>query len=1145
MNDEPGGGGAQVHAANPTESVWVSANAGTGKTRVLVDRISRLLLAGTEPGKILCLTFTKAAAAEMANRLNRRLSHWAAIGDEERKVELAELFGRPATDEETAKAARLFAETVEAPEGLHIRTIHSFCESLLGRFPLEAGVAPHFSVIDERTTEELRTEARDRLLADVFLQKPAALTGALGLLAELVNEDQFADIMRELDAGRGRIEALLKIHGSVDKLLAAGRSALGLDAGETKEQVVAVACDEDAFDHAALSAARDALGDGSPTDKERGKAIAAWLGKEPAKRAESFFAEYAPVFVKKDGEAKAATSLVTKKLAEKNAEAAAAMLAEQARVLSVLDRLKAIATVEATSALLVVGEALIGAFERLKRARALIDYDDLIESARRLLATDGGVSWVHYKLDGGIDHVLVDEAQDTAPGQWDVVAALSGDFFAGESGHDEPRTVFAVGDEKQSIYSFQGADPARFGVMEEHFGTLVEAAGGDWRPVEMNLSWRSVPAVLKAVDAVFGPAEAADGLSWRDRPIQHNFKRAGQGGVVELWPTVKPADGGDDDPWDAPLDQLSAQSPQSRLAERIAGHIRDWLDSGEVLESAKRPIRPGDVMILVRTRGAFAEEVVRALERKDVPVAGRDRLVLTDHLGVMDLIALGRFVLLPEDDLNTAVVLKGPFVELDDDHLFELAHGRAGTLWQALADRAGDDAAFGAARDKLAHVLGRADTVAPYEFYAGVLGGGGLSDLLAHLGAEVREPVEEFLSAALSFEREHAPSLQGFLHWMETGQTQIKRDLEQGRDEVRVMTVHGAKGLQANIVFLADTCSPPRPQSDARLRWGGGGDGFVLWPVVADNEGELTARLRAEARLESEREYRRLLYVAMTRARDRLYVAGWEGRTPPPAGCWYRMIEAAVDEGWVEIALGDGDTGRRLVTKQTEPPDGVADELPLTGGGISLPDWAAVPPPAEPAPPRPLAPSRTEDDEPPVGSPLADDGQMRFKRGRLVHRLLQSLPEVDPSAREAAARRFLAGPAHGLDAAARADILAETMAVLDHPDFASLFAPGSRAEVPITGVIGEVGDGEPRVVSGQIDRLAVTEDEVVVVDYKTNRPPPETEADVADVYLRQMAVYRQALRLIYPDRPVRACLLWTDGPRLMELGEAVLDGALD
>jgi ATP-dependent helicase/nuclease subunit A len=502
----------------------------------------------------------------------------------------------------------------------------------------------------------------------------------------------------------------------------------------------------------------------------------------------------------------------------------------------------------------------------------------------------------------------------------------------------------------------------------------------------------------------------------------------------------------------------------------------------------------------------------------------------------MDLIALGRFLLLPEDDLNLAVVLKGPLIGWDDDQLFALAHDRQASLWAVLRERP-----EAAACQTLAALLAQVDFKPPFELYAELLGaGGGRRRILARLGQDANDPIDEFLDLALSYERDHAPSLEGFLHWLERGETQIKRDLEQGQDQVRVMTVHGAKGLEAPIVFLADTVRVP--DKTPALLWpadhaSGSDDAQIggsapLWAPIRAMEERVIQQARTDAEQARDREYRRLFYVALTRAADRLYICGFEGKTGRKAHCWYDMAWralAALPEITKPAELAGG---MRLRSDQDKaPPASQATVKPVRH---SLPDWASRPAPTEPVPPRPLAPSRPEEAEPSAASPLSDGGQARFQRGNHIHRLLQTLPDHEEARREAAAARYLALPAHVIAPAQQREILAETMAVLRHPDFAPIFGPGSRAEVPLTALL------SGRVISGQVDRLLVTDSEILVIDYKTNRPPPVRIAEVDASYLRQLASYRAALMEIYPGKTVRCALLWTDGPNLMAIDQGIL-----
>jgi len=1114
---------AQRRAANPAISAWVMANAGSGKTRVLIDRVIRLLLAGTEPSAILCLTFTKAAAAEMANRLHQRLGEWSVMPEPGLRDALRHLLGRAAAREEMALARQLFARTLDSIGKLRIQTIHAFCESLLKRFPLEAGVPPHFAIADEATAAQLLEEARERLLAGA--EAHPLLAPALAFIVGEVEEMGFQAVLAELVAERRKLQRLLGAHRDIETIIAAIRELLGVDDADTPDTLRAnfVA----GLPDAALRRAATALDAGSSTDRERARCIRAFLDARDPGRLDP---DWYDVFLTAKREP--LKTIITQRAQKADATAAAVLLAEQSRVCEFCDRLKSITVAFGTAALLRLGNALLAYYAEAKRARALLDYDDLILKSGEMLRREGSASWVLYKLDGGIDHVLVDEAQDTSPEQWDVIAALCEEFFAGHGARERPRTVFAVGDAKQSIFSFQGADPVAFQRMNRHFEQRARAASQVFERVPMEVSFRSCTTVLEAVDAVFNRPEARDGVA-DEEPVHHRAHRAGASGLIELWAPPAPIEDAPADPWDAPLDYVGAASPAMQLAQRLATFIRRMIDRGERLESRGRAIQPGDILILVRRRDAFFAEMVRSLKAANIPVAGADRMILADQIAVMDLLALARFVLLPEDDLNLASVLKGPLFGLDDDDLFALCYGRPGRLWRALRTRHGEQPRWQRAADELGRLLARADRMPPFEFFAGLLGEGrGRERLIARLGHEAADPIDEFLALTLAYERQSAPTLQGFLAWFEAGAAEVKRDMEQGRNEVRVMTVHGAKGLEANVVFLPDTCGVPDARTDPKLLWTDDTLPFPLWPIRTANDDTVCSTARRASRAAREREYRRLLYVAATRARDRLYVCGWQ-RDRRPAGSWYDLLSPAFATGAMDVLLPWQETGKRIMAAQSAPCE--RDTGPYeVSAAASPPSWCATAAPAEPTPPRPLMPSRPEA-EPSVCSPLANDDGARFKRGRLIHRLLQTLPDLPADTRAAAAARYLARPIHGLRAEQQMQFAREALAVLAQPDFAPLFGPGCVAEAPIVGRIGD------HVIAGQVDRLVVTDEAVFILDYKTQRPVPASPDEAPRAYVAQMAAYRRALASIYPDRAIRCCLVWTDGPSLMELPADLLD----
>ncbi|MBU2089004.1 MAG: double-strand break repair helicase AddA, partial [Alphaproteobacteria bacterium] len=853
---------AQRRAAHPQTSVWVGASAGTGKTKVLTDRVLGLLLQGTKPERLLCLTFTKAAAAEMANRLNATLSVWAVTPDDDLAARLLALTGVAPNADVMTDARRLFAQVLDTPGGLKIQTIHAFCQALLRRFPLEADIAPHFELMDDQTARELLLAARDHMLVQARAGQGTPLAEALLQVTTRVNEDGFGGLMDALASERGRLARLLALHGGLDGLVAAIHARLDVPVGLSEQQLIREACADTALDAAGLRRAIAGLERGSKTDQGKAALIAGFLA-DPARRAE-LYGEYRWAYLKKtDGDVQKV--LATKAVLEGDPAILEALSREAERLIRLEARCRAVRVAGATAALLRLGDAMLATYRRVKQTRALLDYDDLILGTRDLLRSgDGIAAWVLYKLDGGIDHVLIDEAQDTNPEQWELIEALTGEFFAGLGARDTVRTLFAVGDVKQSIYSFQRAEPDEFIRMRDAFALRVAAVEQRWDSVALDTSFRSTETVLELVDAVFARDPARHGVVPIGETLRHLAHRRGQAGRVELWPLISPREREELEPWQPPVVVRPGDSPRTRLAEVIARRIRDWIGR-EILPSKQRPMRAGDILVLVRRRGGFVEELVRALKALEVPVAGIDRMVLTEQMAVMDLMALGDFLLLPEDDLTLATVLKGPLVGLTEDQLFEIAWRRTGSLWAAL--QAAPQAWAQEATRLLGDLLGRVDYVRPYELYAEVLGHRrGREKLIGRLGYEADDPIDEFLARSLAYEREHVPSLQGFLAWLRAAEGEIKRDLEAGRDEVRVMTAHGAKGLQAPIVILPDTAAVPLTLPPLLWTREDIQGGLMLWSPSAGSDDAVAGAARETAKRRQQEEYRRLLYVALTRA---------------------------------------------------------------------------------------------------------------------------------------------------------------------------------------------------------------------------------------------------------------------------------------
>ena len=877
----------QRQASDPSASVWVSASAGAGKTKVLSDRVLRLMLAGAAPMRLLCLTFTKAAAAEMAVRVNDKLAVWATMPDRDLRDQLFELTGEEPGSNLCKRARRLFAETLDAPGGLKIQTIHGFCQSLLKRFPLEAGLTPYFEVMEERISREMLAAAQEDVIIQATPDHDPALAEALAHVTHLVPEMRFQQVLQPLISERRRLAALLRRHGSLTDLTAYLAELLNVSTTDQEDDIIGQALA--ALNPTQLSRAIDVLSGGSSTDQQRADGLRQTVTGETEMRWRALCA----VFFTQEGDPR--KKLVTNKTTAAAPDVADWMIDQQSRLYNIRQRLAGIRVLRATKALMTVVQAVISAYETRKRRRNLLDYDDLVMRTADLLAkSETATAWVLFKLDGGLDHILVDEAQDTNPDQWEVIAALSAEFSAGLGQHDEKtRTLFVVGDMKQSIYSFQRADPAQFGVMADRFEERFVAAKQVWRRVPISVSFRSVPSILAAVDAIFAHDPARSGVTLDGSPLSHTAFREKQPGKVTLWPPAPMAEPEPEVPWALPTRIIEPQSPQRRLAAAIAGQIRHWLDHNDTLASCGRPVTPGDVLILVRQRTEFVEFLVSELKQADIPVAGVDRMRLTEQIAVMDLIALGQFVLLPEDDLNLAALLKSPLLGLDEEALFTLAHNRPGSVWQQLCALAKTDEVYARCHAKLSAWLGVVDYQRPYEFFAHILAqGGGRRALVKRLGQEANDPIDEFLAFAMDYERDHVPSLQGFLQSLLRDEGDIKRDLENtGTHQVRIMTVHGAKGLQAPIVFVADTLSVPGTGKE-QVFWQG--DEAVLWVPKAKSHTLFTESLKAARTEALEQEYNRLLYVALTRAEDRLVLCGWQSTRQPKECSWQNVCETGL-----------------------------------------------------------------------------------------------------------------------------------------------------------------------------------------------------------------------------------------------------------
>jgi ATP-dependent helicase/nuclease subunit A len=1153
----------QARASDPENSAWVSAHAGSGKTHVLAQRVIRLLLDGAEPGKILCLTYTKAAAANMSNRVFAELGAWTALGDEELAEAIRKVEGRAPARERLTRARRLFAAALETPGGLKIQTLHAFCEAILHRFPLEANIAGHFEMLDSQMESALVAEARRDLLTGIGVGEDAKLAAAFETVLSIGGEGGLDALLGEIVARRDDLRAFIDEIGcgSSDALFA----EFGFKPGDTPDHLIAAGWPDAYFDEALAKALEArAMAAGKTTAANFAAELKALCAEADP---QSHFGQLCRCFLTKDGpglKPKSTKNIMAKGVAGHFPEFADEFARFTALLLALSDRVALLRMLEATRAALTIADLLIGRYERLKAARGFLDFNDLIRRTVHLLARSDVGPWVQYKLDRGIDHILIDEAQDTSPEQWQVVRRMAAEFFSGLSARDNVRrTIFAVGDEKQSIYSFQGADPEAFALSGYEFGRQVSGAEGRFEKVRLQRSFRSTEDVLLAVDRVFASAEARQGLTRDEEEIVHTTIRAGEPGYVEIWPLIEPTAVTEPDDWTEAIDHASA--PSVRLAEHIAGTIRQWIDAGEVIEGKGRRLTPGDVLVLVRKRDRFVNALSRALKEKGIAVAGADRLSLPGHIAVQDLVALGRVALQPGDDLSLAALLKSPVFGLTEEELFALASDRGErSLLSVLRARAEGDPRLAKVVEELDVWRNEAAFKPVFEFYAGVLARDGIrSAMIARLGPAAGEILDEFLSFCMAVERTGLPGLESFLATLESAGPDIKREMDQKRDEVRIMTVHSAKGLEAPVVFLVDGGS--RPFSDSHLprlipytarNRGWQGRGF-LWRASSDLANGVSQAVNAALKEKAEEEYRRLLYVGMTRAEDRLIVCGYRGKMKPHDGIWHNLVNAALagapESNIRRHPVADLDVIRHQASDARTPPTQPASASEVRPPSPPFSDLPALPEGFGEELPRPLSPSGAslligETDEPElpatVASALDKEAAPAFaiERGLAMHKLLQTLPDMPNAEREAAARRYLTRIGAGWRDEDRDRAWASVASILDDASFAPIFTPGSRAEVSIMGTLDI--RGRPRTISGKIDRLAISEREVLLVDYKTDRHPPVEASRVPDAYLLQLALYRALLQPLYPGRPVAAALLFTEAPRLVPLPAEAMDSAL-
>ncbi|HCI48643.1 MAG: double-strand break repair helicase AddA [Alphaproteobacteria bacterium RIFCSPHIGHO2_01_FULL_41_14] len=1071
----------QKQALDPRFSCWVEASAGTGKTKVLIDRILSLLLSGSKASDILCLTFTKAAGAEMANRLRYRLNQWVNLDDRTLKVELEDFLGDSFSEEFLDKARQLLGSVLDSSYGVRIQTIHGFCQSLLRMFPLEARLLPHFKIMDDTEKQQVIEESYSELWKELE-------DSEIALIVHHLSEPQFHQFLNFFLSHKD-VLSKTPLKELVNNL------TVFLDLKMEKSNLLKEFFQRSSgIDESVLSFEKATVSDL--------KLCQSLIDFDQAslEEKETRFYDYKSLFLTTTGSIR--KRFFSKPFGGKFPGISAVLEEEADRVFRFHQSSLKQKICERSTLLMRVATKFIKIYEAVKSQKAWIDYDDLILRTRNLLRDSSMKPWILEKLDHKLNHILVDEAQDTSQIQWDLILTLIEEFYT-DNAQNTSRTFFVVGDLKQSIYSFQGACPQAFEKAKESFQKLPLS-----RTIDLETSYRSTPAILQFVDQTF---KSMIFHQSKNSPSVHQVSRHEAPGIVEMWPLISQEKQTNLQQWKMVETQSSEESVRRLLAKKIAFQLEAWFKNGESLHSQNRLLEPRDIMILVRRRDAFMEELVKALKARAIPVTGLDRMVLTDQLVVKDLLCLCDVLLLPEDDLSFATLLKSPLFGIGEDEIFQLCQQRQNqSLWAYLQM----NTSYEKITTQVLKLQEIAASTSPYSFFNFILGAwGGKQRLLERLGTEIEDVLEEFLSVCQEYELSYGVNLQLFVCWIRQQNIEVKRSLEQTEEnKVRVITVHGAKGLQAPVVFLPDTTQLPASKSS--LHWNEN-PAFLLW---ADRESRQVPELDILFEKDRElQEYYRLLYVALTRAEDRLYICGWESQKGVDPQSWYSLLESTLQQMGNSMDIEGIGQGRRYGTlpeirKETEKPT-PSEALCV------MPEWLKKPWTSEKY--FPFSSSNVET-KPAVNFLSSSLLSVQREKGILIHKILQWVVRAEETYRASLVKKYVS--ALSLSAKEKTQIQMAIETVLLHPDFPIFFNKKTQVEVPIQGYV------ECRPIRVILDVLTVDNQgkKVHILDYKTGaflesyrlKPPLE--------YVQQMSTYKKLVQDIYPEYEVVSFLLWTE-----------------
>ena len=1074
----------QLKASNPENSVWVSASAGTGKTKILTDRVLRLLISGVPPQKILCITFTNAAAGEMQHRIYNKLEAWTKVDDNQLMADLRLLTGLAPNKEELIYIRTIYHKLLDYQNTINIYTIHSFCQKILKTFPIEAGLSPGFQILDNLTSCGILNVLKQQIYIDPLHEKIA------NFLSMNFHEMTINDIINEIIDNKLKFKNLFENHSIVSENVSQfGMAAVSFEMSARLRMTNVNSEDTQIRD--TLRQLIEAYGN-------------------PIALPDNLFT----FFLTNDGDKR--KQLITRKIYLNNLEFAAKLDDIQELVYQFDQDIKTQKLLEYSNILLELAKTLITIYDEYKNQKNLLDYDDLIFYTKELLTKKATKDWVLYKLDGGIDHLLVDEAQDTSPEQWQIIESLIGEFYAGDS-VKKHRTIFVVGDEKQSIFSFQGADTNAFNIVKNHLKQRLIEANKNFEIINLELSYRSAPAILDVVYNVFQQIKnCTPTLFLSDNPFILPTRKTSKG-RVELWDLISTPKNFEKLFWPLPEDYQQFVSPAQALAIKIAQFIKGQINSRVINLDTGLPLTAGDFMILVRKRDQLTNEVIKQLKNHGLAVAGVDRMTLSQNLSVIDLISAAKFVLAPNDDLNLAHLIKSPIIGGNEEDLYQLALMRQDlSIWQVLQNNVeiNNIPHYQMIYKKLKTLRDLYQYSHAGNFFHIIIDNLSLRKIFLQLNSiDDSEAINELLYLSYNYADKIDISLQAFIYWFEASEIEVQRNVE-ALDKIRVMTIHGAKGLQAPVVILCDTTTIPANQS--KFVWTD--DDRVLYSMSMDQAPQILKELKQHIQNKDLQEYLRLLYVAMTRSADHLIICGCSMSEKLPEYCWYSLIANAMrgmcsadkDGAFVYGDQQQQATQALEYKHSTVVPKANIGEMENFDWTLSFPKCLY----------KNNATVTVIQNRPAISLLISNN---HFQYGRIFHKILEDSVK---------GRNIYNICTHPLIATLpellRYKILISIGNILSNNEFINII---SWDEVKTEVNIGVLQDNQTKI--GRIDLLSISSNKLIIVDYKSDAHPPAVQHFISTDYINQLNFYRSIMQEIYPHHNVICKILWLENGSFM------------